>query len=192
MQTRSITTKQRILEAAALAFGKNGYDATSVSDICAIVDISKGAFYHHFPTKHDVFLTLLNQWLEKIDVQMALIVQNSQSVPESLVNLTNIIPGIFSDADNQLGMFLEFWTQANRDPSVWKMTIAPYEKYTDFFVQLIQKGMDEGSIAPGDATVIAKIIVSLAFGILMQGMLDTDPAAWRNVALEAMKMVVHK
>ncbi|MGQ9845429.1 MAG: TetR/AcrR family transcriptional regulator [Caldisericia bacterium] len=48
-------TKKKIIEEAEILFTENGYDATSVKDICEKVGISKGAFFYHFPTKEFLF-----------------------------------------------------------------------------------------------------------------------------------------
>lgn len=60
MQTRSEETRARILQAALTLFARLGYEAASVEDICVEAGVSKGAFYHHFPTKQAVFLQLLH------------------------------------------------------------------------------------------------------------------------------------
>ena len=59
MQQRSEETRTHILKAALDLFSKNGYDATSVANICQAAGVSKGAFYHHFASKHSVFQALL-------------------------------------------------------------------------------------------------------------------------------------
>jgi len=41
-----------------------------VAEICTEAQVSKGAFYHHFPSKHDVFMSLLENWLKHLDRQL--------------------------------------------------------------------------------------------------------------------------
>jgi len=48
-------TKRKIIDAATILFSENGYDSTSIQDICNKAEISKGAFFHHFPTKEYLF-----------------------------------------------------------------------------------------------------------------------------------------
>ena len=55
-QQRSEETRARILAAALDRFARYGYDATGVAEICRAAGVSKGAFYHHFPSKQAAFL----------------------------------------------------------------------------------------------------------------------------------------
>ncbi|MBE3119463.1 MAG: helix-turn-helix transcriptional regulator, partial [Candidatus Atribacteria bacterium] len=69
-QQRSEETRARILDAAVRRFAVAGYDAASVDDICAEAGVSKGAFYHHYPSKQAIFLALMQGWLTMIDMGM--------------------------------------------------------------------------------------------------------------------------
>lgn len=48
-------TKQRILDKALDLFSKEGYDAVSVGQIAAAVDIKAPSIYNHFPSKQAIF-----------------------------------------------------------------------------------------------------------------------------------------
>ena len=52
-QSRGEETHNRILDAALEAFARKGYDDTSVAEICQLAGVTKGGFYHHFPSKSD-------------------------------------------------------------------------------------------------------------------------------------------
>jgi AcrR family transcriptional regulator len=54
-------TRDRLLQAALDVFADRGYHGATVDDIVAASETSKGAFYHYFPSKQGVFLTLLDQ-----------------------------------------------------------------------------------------------------------------------------------
>ena len=59
--TRGKKTRSDILQTASRLFALNGYFHTSTSDILESVSISKGAFYHHFKSKEDLALAVLEQ-----------------------------------------------------------------------------------------------------------------------------------
>ena len=52
---RSETTTAELLAAARELFARDGYEATSLDGIAAAAAVSKGALYHHFGSKRDVF-----------------------------------------------------------------------------------------------------------------------------------------
>jgi AcrR family transcriptional regulator len=188
-QHRGEETRSRILDAAVKRFAIAGYDAASVDEICTEAGVSKGAFYHHFPTKQTVFLALMQGWLAMIDVGMEAV--RKDSVPETLVTMTDLLPGVFAAAENRLPMFLEFWLQASRDETVWKAIIAPYRHYQEHFSKLVQAGMDEGSLKPVEPQVAAQVIVSLAVGLVLQGVLDPHGADWEKAARESMQILMN-
>jgi Transcriptional regulator len=189
MQQRSEETRARILDAAIRRFAIAGYDAASVDDICTEAGVSKGAFYHHFPTKQAIFLALMQAWLAKIDV--GLDAAREASVPKTLLHMTDLLPGVFAAAEDRLPMFLEFWLQASRDETVWKAIIAPYRHYQESFSKLIADGVAEGSLKPVDSQVAAQTIVSLAVGLVLQGVLDPHGADWEKTARESMRILMN-
>jgi AcrR family transcriptional regulator len=188
MQQRSEETRARLLQAASKQFSTNGYDAASVDEICAEAGVSKGAFYHHFPSKQAVFLALFEDWLKGVDAGLEAARQST--VPKTLTSMSHMLPLIFAQAGGQLPMFLEFWRQASHDEVVWKMIKAPYQRYLDYFAALIKQGIDEGSFRKVDPASAAQVIVSLAVGMLLQGLLAPGNTDWQMTAEESIKILM--
>lgn len=51
-------SRQKLLDAACELIRKNGYDATSISDITQACDMSPGNFYNYFKSKEDLILAI--------------------------------------------------------------------------------------------------------------------------------------
>jgi AcrR family transcriptional regulator len=190
MQHRSEETRNHILEAASQLFSKGGYDATGVAEICQVAGVSKGAFYHHFPTKQAVFIELLNTYLNSIETGFNMMRQEVHDVPRLILQMAAQVGSLFQTADIHLPIFLEFWTQANHDPHIWEAAIAPYRRYQAYFAEMIQEGIDEGSLQPVDAQLAARVLVSLALGMLMQSLFDPQIADWQSEARQSMELLM--
>lgn len=54
-------TRRRIMDSALKEFSECGYAASSVNNICAAEDISKGIIYHYFDSKDALFLACVEE-----------------------------------------------------------------------------------------------------------------------------------
>lgn len=64
-------TRDRLLEAAFHLFIENGYDGTGLAQVLSASGLSKGAFYHYFATKKDIYREVVSKFflepLETLD-----------------------------------------------------------------------------------------------------------------------------
>ena len=191
MQSRSQETRSLIKTAAIDKFCRSGYDAASVADICKQAGVSKGAFYHHFPSKQSLFLAIMEDWLQGLDSQLFDRETPEKSAPQIIQEMGSTLGVVFEAASGKLPMFMEFMVQASRDIDVWKAVIAPYRQYQQNFANLINKGKNEGSFKMEiDAEGSAWILISLAVGILLQGILDPEAADWNSVTNRGVLMIL--
>jgi AcrR family transcriptional regulator len=65
-QARAERTRSMIIETAARAFGKHGYDGVSLNDLITASAVSKGAFYFHFPGKKELALAVFRAKQEEL------------------------------------------------------------------------------------------------------------------------------
>ncbi|MDA8206434.1 MAG: TetR/AcrR family transcriptional regulator [Thermaerobacter sp.] len=55
---------EMLIRAAARLFARQGYDATSVSDIVQAADVTKGAMYYYFSAKEDLLFAIHQRFIE--------------------------------------------------------------------------------------------------------------------------------
>ena len=187
---RGEETRSHILEAAAECFAQYGYDGTGVAEICRRAGVTKGGFYHHFPSKQVLFLKLMDRWLAGLDTQLAAACAEAETVPEGLLQMAGMARQVFQMAGGQIPLFLEFWTRAARDPAVWQATVAPYRWYRAFFSGMIEAGIAEGTLRPVDSEKASQVIVSMAVGLVLQGALDPEETDWGQVMEEGVRILL--
>lgn len=62
-------TREQLLDVATRLYGERGYADTSVADICAELDITKGALFHHFKTKDALFREVWTRLQVEMDAE---------------------------------------------------------------------------------------------------------------------------
>ncbi len=66
MQDRSVTTINNILEAARALFTEKQYADVSLREITEAAGVTKGALYHHFATKEELYLQTIYRCLAEV------------------------------------------------------------------------------------------------------------------------------
>ncbi len=64
MDSRPLTARNKLLNAALLMIREQGYEATTVDALCAAAGVTKGAFFHHFKTKEALAIAAADHWNE--------------------------------------------------------------------------------------------------------------------------------
>jgi AcrR family transcriptional regulator len=64
-------TRQALLDAACTLFGERGYTATSIDDVAHAANVTKGAFYHHYDGKQELFAGVYEQVKREVSERVA-------------------------------------------------------------------------------------------------------------------------
>ncbi|MFN0025451.1 MAG: TetR/AcrR family transcriptional regulator [Parvularculaceae bacterium] len=56
------TARTKLLDSAVGTIREQGYSATAVDDLCARAGVTKGAFFHHFPSKEALAVAAADHW----------------------------------------------------------------------------------------------------------------------------------
>ena len=77
-ERRRAMTRQHLLEAAAIVFGRKGFHGATLDEVASLAGFTKGAVYSNFKSKDDLFLALLH---DKVERQFAVTAEVLGSVP---------------------------------------------------------------------------------------------------------------
>ncbi len=190
--SRSEETRSKILHIALELFSKNGYDATGVAEICKRAKVSKGAFYYHFPSKQDLFLALMTDWLGALDANMQVASASAQDIPQAIENMADASGEVFEVLQDGFPILLEFWTQASRQPEIWRKVVEPYRKYLSYFADVIQLGIDQQAFREDlDPEMTSRFLTAIVMGLLLQATFDPEGADWQEVTRSGIKILLN-
>jgi len=82
---RTETTRQALLDAARALFVSKGYSDTSTPDICAWTETTRGALYHHFADKRDLFRHVLLREAEAVTADILAATPDNLEPREALI-----------------------------------------------------------------------------------------------------------
>jgi TetR/AcrR family transcriptional repressor of nem operon len=85
---RADTTRQQILNAAAHQFARLPYHQVGLDDVLAEAELTKGAMYFHFRSKHALALTIIEDRAAKAKEVIAALVTRKFSGLETLIDLS--------------------------------------------------------------------------------------------------------
>ena len=171
---RRATTRRGLLRAAERLVAERGFAAASLADIAAAAGVSKGAVYHHFQSKDELLLALLDQrFAERIDAAERIAAVPGPAAAQRLVEE---IP--FDRRWNLL--FLEFAVRAARDDDfriefrrrLERLRVESARRIERF---LADQGI-ESALSPSD---LALVVGSLGNGLAIEGL--TEPGAATDV-----------
>ena len=160
-------SKDQILEAAMKVFVKNGFSETRMDDIAENSGLSKGAIYHHYKSKKDLFLALIDFWEEYFffniffnkDVE-------SKNSADLLRDMAKDMIETFKNRKYILLAELEFWSLANHDEDVRAKTEALYIKLMKLIRTIISKGVDSNEFKKLDVDVAALSVMTSLQGVI--------------------------
>jgi AcrR family transcriptional regulator len=186
--------RNEILDAAQRLVYSKGYESMTIQDILNAVEISKGAFYHYFPSKH----ALLEGLIDRSIVQATNIVAPVLEDPElsSLEKLTRYFDKISSWKISQKAYMIQLlrvWYLDENSLLRHKMATAGIEFLSPILINLINQGIAEGTMKVVDPQTTAKVVYSLMISLgenLGNVILSSDQPGSKQSILESIKTML--
>ena len=170
---RGQETRQRILDAAYLVFVRCGYGGASVDEIIAEADISKGALYHHFSGKAEIFQEILAGHVRRCADQMAAVTDASYSLRE---NIERILLVSWQEAQTDAAwpaLQMEFWVHATRDEHARAVVVDSQRECRQLVSNMVASLQQAGVLRKElDPDVTARLFIALNDGVLLQWQIE--------------------
>ena len=160
-------SKEQILEAAMKVFVKNGFSETRMDDIAEVSGLSKGAIYHHYNSKKDLFLALIDFWEEYFFFKVFFNKDvESKKSADLLRDMASDMIETFKTRKYILLAELEFWSLANHDEVVRAKTEALYMKLMKLIRAIISRGVKTNEFKKIDVDVAALSVMTSLQGVI--------------------------
>ena len=162
--------KEAIIRAAADVLRQNGYDATTMKDIAAQVNLTAASLYHHFRNKDFLLLAVLEMGLDLVIEKLEPIVESDMNSSDKLVAMIQAHV-INVTRNTAVGAAMVFEIRALLHPRLSQRGMRDHAEFMerrdnffirrDYFESLFRRVMEEG-IRSGEFRAVDPAIVSKA------------------------------
>ena len=180
----------QIMEAAMKVFTKKGFASARVDDIVEESGLSKGAIYHHYNGKKDIFLALITHWETQTFPNFYSRNGKERSAADTLRDFAKEIIKVFKKRSYVFHAEVEFWSLSNQDDEVRKRSQDLYEKIINLFELVINKGIREKEFIQVDTHMIAIYILSVFQGINWFCIFNDKKLKAENYIRDSIEMII--
>ena len=190
-EERKIKAKKMMLSAAEKQLSRDGIEKTDIEKICQKAGLTKGAFYHHFGSKQQFLLELLDKWIQELEAEIGNAKFDSMDTLDILAKIIDRMQPAFLKAGKQLPVFLELYIKAITDNQLRQHALKSYNNFIKFFSHILSAGIKNGTIKKQiDPDTASKTLFAIAIGLLIQGLLNPDLTDWGVLAKKSLKMLL--
>jgi AcrR family transcriptional regulator len=183
-QRRAATTRA-LLDAARSLFAEKGYHETAAEEIVRRAGLTRGALYHHFEDKKDLFRVVVDEMEGEIDEEIEAAERAQPDLPEAVMAGYRAFVDAVLDPEMRRTFFLE-------GPSVlgweWREIDARHA------VGKIEEGLEtliaEGFVEPQPVGPLARLINGTLLEAAFFVAASEDPEAARDEVWGAMERLV--
>ncbi|MFZ5827911.1 MAG: TetR/AcrR family transcriptional regulator [Bacillota bacterium] len=147
--------RKQILETAIPLFARQGFDATSVSQIAREAGVSHGTIFLYFPTKEELFTAAVVEPLLDAEVHYRSILQGEGSPLDRIERLIREQVTIFALGESKVRLIHSVLGQRDRFAHLLPEIYAYTDRYARTLSPLIVEGQRAGELGPGDPRAIA-------------------------------------
>lgn len=186
MQERAARTREALLGAAAEIVDTCGYDGAALAEILARAGVTKGAMYHHFPSK----AALVGALIEEQFVP-ALATPTIPSMP--VVHAAEVTLQALAATVDDVRFRAAFGMVVDRPHPDLLPLSRPVSEWKEVFAALFAAARDEGDLDDGvDVAAEGEAIVAMTVGCFCVARAAGEPGRAVAMAATAWGMVVDR
>ncbi len=175
-EQHALARRQQIIDAAYQCFARKGFHQTTMRDIYKEAELSPGAVYHYFDSKHEIIAASFD-----FDYQRSLgLFDAAIDSRDPLTALIGLIRFLFSGLKEAatLGagrVNVQGWGEALVNPPLLVTMRRVLDISRDATIQIIRKAQAQGQIdSTLDPLALSNTLLSLYYGLELQLALDPE------------------
>ncbi len=184
---REFDTTQ-VLEQATRQFQVKGYAATSLRDLIAAMDISKSSFYEAFDSKQDLYLLVLDKYIDKIVDQLVVTLGQGASPRTAIaISFNDIIDSAIAGDDCPGCLLTNAAAEVCDDDAAAGRIADGLARQEEAYYETIVRAQRSREVPPvHDARALARFLTTNANGLQLMANATSDRMALYDVARVAL------
>lgn len=174
-----------VVDQAMNIFWQKGYDATSLSDLLAAMNLSKSSFYQSFGSKHQLYEQCLLHYRHSISRKLLKELEAASLGMAFIEQLFNSIAEEVSQQRGRWGCMIMNSASAKApfDESIAKIVNDGAKQFEKIFYKAVQRAQDEEDISSDkNAKSLAAYLVSSRSGLLAMAKAGATTAELKKIA----------
>ena len=185
-----LNKKNQILDAALQVFVKKGYSETRMDDIVHGSGMSKGAIYHHYDSKRDLFLELIDFWEAYCFPDILDKKYKNKTASGTLREIVKDIIKTFKQKKYVFLAELEIWSLANHDEGVRNKTRSLYTNLLKLFSNIIADGIEKGEFKNINIHIASLSIMTSLQGVIWFSIFEKSNLSAEEYLTEVMEFII--
>jgi AcrR family transcriptional regulator len=162
LDRRADTTRQQILRAASRQFARRPYSLVSLDDILADAEVTKGAMYFHFRSKHALAVAIIEHRFALASASVDELLARKLSGLETLIDIVYLV-AVEDIGDDIARAGLNLLESIGRTDGLQAKVLG---QWVDAFAAIAGKATRDGDMIEGREPLgVAKLLVSMYLGL---------------------------
>lgn len=180
-----VATRDRLLAAAVRVFAKKGYHGAGVEDIVQASATSKGAFYHYFPSKQGIFLTLMDDLAATVEQGVEVVIAAERG---ALAKVEAALRVVVETAADQRDLAKILLVEAvGLGPEFEQKRLEIHLRFARVIQRHLDRAVEEGNIPSQDTVLVSLAWIGAINEIISQWLISGGrPPASRLPELRAL------
>lgn len=176
-----LARRQRFIDAAWTCARSRGFRDVSLDAICAQAGVTKGAFYAHFGSKHDLLEAVIDDDAATICQLIDELEQEALEPMGRLHRLTRALVERGADS-GRMQVRADLWTLVLGDPAVRARVDAAALQQRRVLRRWIEEAIAAGQLREVPANALASMLLALSDGLILHYAINPAAFHWANVS----------